>query len=461
MKTIFEHALEICLWFIRKGKKAYIVGGAARDYYWRYLEGNMIYPDDATVGDMDIEVFGLPRNEVDVHLTAMGYNLDFVGQSFGVFKIKGLPIEVSIPREETKTGEKHNDFSINFKPDATLAQACNRRDFTINALYLLPNETGIEFVDPTGRAKADITNRHLAVVSPQTFVEDPLRILRGMQFIARFGLSWSSETTQLAKNMSIKGLTQERIFGEWTKLLMKGKYFENAFRFLTGSGWYKYFPEIEKMFWCQQCPDFHPEGDVLRHTALCLEQFGKLPQDHPSKKLSVALAILCHDMGKPYTTVWDTSKSKPEPHWKAPGHEHFLTPATLFLRRLTNSETLISEVLMLCSHHMEPYSFYEGKASMSSFRRLSLEVNLQDLACVSLCDQNGRGPTVEYTTEPTDWFLNKARELKILTSKPKPIIKGRHLIALGVKPGVKMGEVLDKLYQMQLDGEVVEPQSIT
>lgn len=206
------------------GGRAVIVGGAVRDA----LLG--IVPKD-----MDVEVFGLPADKLEPLLKAR-HRIDQVGRSFGVFIVKGLDIDVALPRRERKSGQGHKAFAIEGDPEMTFAEAAARRDFTLNAISWDPLNG--ELIDPAG-GEQDLQNGLLRHVSHQ-FAEDPLRVLRAMQFLARFELRIAPETLELCRTIEAEDLPKERLFEEWSKLIRKGRQPSLGLNFLRDCGWLRY-----------------------------------------------------------------------------------------------------------------------------------------------------------------------------------------------------------------------------
>lgn len=426
--------------------EAYVVGGAARDLH---LARNGQGP--LTIKDVDIEVFGLSSVQAETYLKTAGFLFEKVGKSFGVYKLRGVPIDISLPRREVKTGEEHTDFLIEIDPHMDLYSAAQRRDFTINAIYWDPLND--KWYDPHGGRK-DMADRVLRPTSSK-FGEDPLRVLRGMQFIARFGLTATPECIAACQQLGQENLSRERLWGEWKKLILHGKYFTAAFDFLRDVGWMeKYYPELFALIGSQQNPIWHPEGNCHIHNCLVLEAFGRGTFKDEEEKLVLGLASICHDLGKPHTAVFGPTPKNPEPHWTNKGHENYLPPTDSFLARLTNEPKLIEEVRELVKAHMKPSSFYKNKADASAFRRLALTVDLQKLEKLARFDQGGRGPTKPPEEEELAWFRTQAEQAKVFVSKPVPLVLGRHLLSnFNLKPGVRLGEVLKALMEKQLAGE--------
>ena len=198
------------------------------------------------------------------------------------------------------------------------------------------------------------------------FVEDPLRVLRGMQFVARFDLQPAPETIALCQTVGIEDLPPERLFEEWAKLLTKGCQIGKGLAFLRATGWVRHFPELQRLIGCQQDPAWHPEGDVWNHTCLCLDAFARRRIGDPDEDLIVGLAVLCHDFGKPATTRFQNG------HIRSLGHdEEGVKPTLSFLRRLTNEERILREVPPLVQCHMQPFALWKSKAGDAAIRDFS------------------------------------------------------------------------------------------
>ena len=211
------------------GGRALMVGGAVRD----------LLMGAPSVKDVDIEVFGIEPDRLQ-RILGERFAFDPCGVSFGVLKLHKFDIDVSLPRRESKRGIGHKGFLIDSDPNLSIPEAASRRDFTVNAMYYDPLAGAFE--DPYG-GMGDLESRTLRHVSPK-FVEDPLRVLRGMQFIARFDLHPARETIDLCRTVTMEGLPPERLFEEWAKLLTKGSQIARGLAFLRETGWVRYFPEL-------------------------------------------------------------------------------------------------------------------------------------------------------------------------------------------------------------------------
>ena len=412
-----------------------MVGGCVRDAFL-----------DVPVVDADIEVFGLSAQRLKKALSRE-FSLDWVGRAFGVFKIQGFPVDVSLPRRETKIAEGHRGFAIEEAPDLSMREAASRRDFTINAISwdLLSNE----IIDPFG-GRADLEKGKLKHVGIK-FSEDPLRVLRAMQLAARYELRVAAETIELCRGIGMEDLSPERIFEEWKKLILKGKKPSVGLNFLKECGWLAYFPELNALDGCPQDPLWHPEGDVWIHTLYCLDAFAADRTGVEWEDLVIGLAILCHDLGKPATSV-----AGDDGRIRSPGHDVEGEGITRgFLSRLTRHKDLLEEVAPLVRAHMRPMELFKAGAGDSAVRRLARSVKRIDrLARVVRADMRGRPPLPEPDTASLDWLLDRAEALTVKDAAPKPILMGRHLIEMGMTPGPQFKSLLEACYEAQLDGVI-------
>lgn len=422
----------VCRSVRRAGGRALLVGGSVRDA----LLG-------LPVEDLDFEVFGLEperlRSVLDKH-----FRLDLVGRSFGVIKIRRLPIDVALPRRESKRGLGHRGFEVHSDPHLPFAEAAARRDFTVNAMGWDPLDD--ELLDPWG-GRRDLQAGVLRHVSPK-FSEDPLRVLRGMQFSARFDLEPAAETVSLCRRIDPEGLAAERLFDEWRKLVLKGRRISRGLRFLRDTGWVRHTPELEALIHCPQDPRWHPEGDVWTHTLHVMDAYAEERVGDEEEDLVVGLAALCHDLGKPATTRFQDGR------WRSRGHEEAgEEPTRGFLSRLVAGRRLADDVVPLVREHMKPYQLWRDRASSAAIRRLADRAGRIDrLIRVCRADHAGRPPKVFDGFPAGEWLRRKAEEMHVERSAPEPLVLGRHLIDLGLEPGPRFGPILDAAFQAQLDG---------
>jgi len=417
------------------GGRPLIVGGSVRD---------------ALLGipakDIDLEVYGLEPRAIEAALRRE-FSVVSVGAAFGVLKIKGHPIDVSLPRRENQIGAGHRDFAIEGDPTMSPKDAATRRDFTVNALLWDPR-TG-EVLDPWGGID-DLKARRLRHVSDK-FAEDPLRVLRAMQFAARFDFAVAPETIALCATLTPTALSPERVYDEWCKLLLRGAKPSVGLEFLKACGWSRFFPELHATIGIAQDPEWHPEGDVWTHTALCLDAFAAARTHDDKEDLIVGWAVLLHDLGKA-----TTSKVEADGRIHAYGHEAAGEPmARAFLERLTQHREIIDSVLPLVRWHAAPYELWKAQAGDAGVRRLAAKVvRIDRLVRVDDADRRGRGTYFDPSVPSPqgEWLGGKAMALDVAASAPKRLALGRHLIALGHKPQPWFSEALEAAYEAQLDG---------
>ena len=440
--TAFPKKLEEALKHIahcvqKAGGRALLVGGCVRDALLG-LEAQ----------DIDIEVFGLSPTKLE-SLLCTHFPLDHVGKAFGVLKIRNLPIDITLPRRESKSGTGHKGFLVEADPYLNFAEAAARRDFTVNAISWDPITA--ELIDPYNGLH-DLTDGCLRHTS-EKFGEDALRVLRAMQFAARFDFCVEPATVALCRRLECDDLPAERIFEEWKKLLLKGCRPSTGLAFLRECGWLRYYPELHALDGCRQDPEWHPEGDVWTHTLLCLDVFARERIGEEWEDLVVGFAILCHDFGKPATTFHAA-----DGHIRSPGHaEKGVGLARSFLSRLTRHKALLDAVTPLVHHHMRPLELYKSRAGDAAIRRLSQKVGRIDrLIRIDSADRQGRGPMEIGESPQGRWLLKRAEALAVKDAAPQPIVQGRHLIALGETPGPHFKALLSECYEAQLDGRFAD-----
>jgi tRNA nucleotidyltransferase (CCA-adding enzyme) len=417
----------------RAGGRTWLVGGCIRDL----VLGRQ-------PRDLDLEISGLPPGQLHALLTEH-FSVQFVGKAFGVFKLQGLPVDISIPSRMLTDNESAQGLLRQSDPDMDIDEALARRDFTMNAMAWDPDT--LELRDPfNGRADLDA---HVLRHASDRFREDPLRVLRGLQLAARFGLTAAPETVALCKTLTQDGQPGERLWEEWKKLLLQGITPSLGLQFLSDCGWLRFYPELAALQGCEQDPIWHPEGDVWSHTLHCLDWFAMERTGNQDDDLIVGLGILCHDFGKPATTTTDFGRITSRGH-----EQEGEAPTRRFLERLTNQDDLINEVIPLVLCHLRPRALHEANASDSAVRRLARQVKRIDrLVRVARADHAGRPPKPFDEFPAGTWLLERARRLEVEDQAPTPLVMGRHLLELGIPPGPDMGRLLDACYEAQLDGE--------
>jgi tRNA nucleotidyltransferase (CCA-adding enzyme) len=446
MSEIPEKVRQLAASIRDAGGRGLLVGGCVRDP----LMGR-------EPKDWDLEVYNLEATELRQLLDRFG-NVNVVGEAFTVYKL-GHDLDVSIPRRERKSGAGHRGFVIEGDPSMSIEEASRRRDFTINAILQDPL-TG-EIIDPFSGQK-DLENKILRRVSPETFGEDSLRVLRAAQFAARFEFDIEPETVAICREIDLSDLPAERIWGEIEKLLLQAK------KPSIGLDWLRklrvveqLFPEIQSLIEVPQDPEWHPEGDVYVHTGLVLDRARELIDDLPyPKQVTVMLTALAHDFGKPPTTQFIDGR------WRSRGHEEAgVQPTITFLDRL-NIHTLggydvRAQTIALVREHLKPGEFYKKRDEVGdgAFRRLARRCEIGLLYRVAKADSLGRNaPWVPrdkwYDAEAQEWFIARAKELEVEQRAPEPILQGRHLLEMGLPPGPLIGRITKEVYEMQLDGRV-------
>ena len=421
--------------------RSYLVGGCVRDAFL-----------GLPLKDIDIEVFGVGYEELARALRAHG-RVDLVGRSFGVAKVTldGGVYDFSIPRRDSKTGRGHRGFEVQLEPDISPRDAAARRDFTINALMLDPR-TG-ELLDFFGGLQ-DLEHRVLRHTSP-AFDEDPLRVLRGMQFAARFQLSASPDTLERCRAIasSAPELPPERVREEWLKWASRSALPSAGLRVVEQCGWLDHFAEIANLRDVPQDPEWHPEGDVFSHTLHALDALVQLPEwrNAPEPQRIVwSLAVLTHDLGKANTTT--TAERLGRSRIISPGHEHESTHlAESFLGRMLTPHAIVERVLPLVSQHMAHFHEASDRAVRRLARRLVPET-VESLCVVMTADAFGRPPRPCVTPESVTQLRSVAQRLKIADAAPRPLLQGRHLLALGLDPGPEVGRWTQAAFEAQLDG---------
>ena len=396
-----------------------------------------------------MEVFGIPQDRLLTLLQSLGKVVP-AGQAFPVYKLGD--VDVALPRRESKTGRGHKGFTVEGDPSMPFAEAARRRDFTINAIGWDPL-TG-EHLDPFS-GRVDLSDRILRVVDPDTFADDSLRVLRAVQFAARFELTLDPETARICSAIALDDLPPERIWGEFEKLLLHAARPSIGFTLARQLGVVgQLLPEMEPLYDCPQDPEWHPEGNVWTHTLLVIDKARELNGDLDRARLiTIMLGAICHDLGKPATTAIVDGRIK------SPNHEAMgVEPATRILDRL-NINTIDgfdarAQVLGLVTEHLRPMAFFKAKDTITdgAFRRLAQKVDLELLTRFARADCQGRAGT--FDCSGIDWFFEHAQSLGVEHKPPAPILLGRHLIEMGETPGPRMGEILRAVYEMQLDSVV-------
>lgn len=443
------------------GGRAVLVGECIRDLLY-----DQIADTNTETKDFDLEVYGLDFETLDkaLHRIFPDSKMNTDGKSFGVTKVyAGLaePIDVAIAREDLPTGQGHQDFESIMSPRMTYRHGSRRRDLRFNSAMYDPLRKTL--YDPF-LGVVDLQKKEINVTDPETFVEDPLRVLRIMQFAARFEMTPTDATKEFCTRMVQEGklnkLSAERIRGELIKLLMKSKRPSVGLQFAREIGFVeRAWPELHSLIGVQQHQEFHKEGDVWNHTLQTIDAAAlitKREQLDDANKLTLLLTLLCHDMGKPSTTELI------EGIYRAFGHEAAgVEPAQTFLKRLRFPNDTQKDVLALVPKHMSIPELYKqehpAKATVApvsadtGLKRLHRKLHdktgmsLYMLMLVTEADHKGRNG--ESSTPLTDeelpeivelrqWFYTKVTELELNKKPQKQLLDNKAFMAhLGEKKG--------------------------
>ncbi len=446
MSVIPEKVMQLAQAVRDAGGRAMLVGGCVRDLLLN-LEPK----------DWDLEVYGIEPQRLRTLLDQFG-PVNVVGEAFTVYKL-GPDLDVSLPRRERNLGRGHRAFFIAGDPSMTFEEAASRRDFSVNAILKDPL-TG-EVIDPFD-GQTDLAARVLRAVSAERFGEDSLRVLRAAQLAARFDFKIHPDTIALCRRIDLSDLPSERIWGEFEKLLLRSRQPSLGLQWLRELDVLdQLFPEIAALIDVKQDPEWHPEGDVFRHTLLVADRARELIDDlPPAKQVAVMLAAVAHDFGKPATTEFV------EGHTRSRGHEEAgVAPTESFLDRLNihslDGYDVRGQVIALVRDHLKPGEFFkkQNEVGDGAFRRLARKCELDLLYRVAKADSLGRNaedvPREKwFNADAQEWFIKRSRELEVERQPPAPILLGRHLLELGLEPGPRIGEITKAVYEMQLDGQV-------
>lgn len=429
-----------------KGHRGLIVGGAVRD---------------ALMGekpkDIDVEVYGPGYEELSSILAEHG-KVNIVGKNFGVIKLTdadGQDYDFSLPRTDNKNGVGHKDFDVSVNPALTPKEAASRRDFTINSMAYDPLNG--ELHDYFG-GQQDLENKVLRHTS-EAFAEDPLRVLRGMQFASRFGMTVDPQTAKLSESISdeFPTIPKERISEEFMKLATKGKEPGRAIQYLADTGWSKNFPELHALHSTPQDPEWHPEGNVAVHTGHAMDAAARIADREGltgDDRAVVVLGAMAHDLGKATHTQTEGERITSHGHDRAGG-----PLARSLMERIGIKPDITDRVVPIVESHMQHINF-TPESQPRAVRRLADRVHpasLRELGLVMEADHSGRPPLPGGVPEGAQHMLRLAEESQVTHEKSKPIIQGRHVMPYFDEPGKHIGDVVKAAYQAQLDGEFSTP----
>lgn len=434
---------------LNKGR-AYFVGGYVRDQLLG-IESK----------DIDIEVHGVEPKALRSIVASHFKDVEEQGEAFGVLKVlwrdeEVHEIDISLPRTDSKVAPGHKGFDINVDPSMGIEAAAQRRDFTINAM--MQDVLSEEVHDPYG-GRADLDARVLRAVDADLFGDDPLRVLRGVQFAARFELRVADETLALMRSMvdQLQELSMDRKHTEWRKLFLKARKPSLGLKLARELGMFVGDLEIfDRMAQTEQDPEWHPEGSVWNHTVwgadevvmLC-EREGLTHDD----RLILHLGNLLHDAGKVDTTTHGGG------HVHSKGHQEagqvYVRPALkqMGMQRFTDA---VSKVMR---YHHHPMWWAENKEKVTDgqvrqLARALKPMTMQMLSFATEVDLRSRGPYPEDAKdvrgpEMAAWFRAEAERLGVLHGPPQDVIRGNDLLRLGLKPGPQFGVLVRVANRLQ------------
>ncbi|MEA1979389.1 MAG: HD domain-containing protein [candidate division Zixibacteria bacterium] len=418
---------------ILKYGKIYEVGGTVRD---KYMDRTPVSKD------YDYLVTGISYEKLTNILKEYG-KLNLVGQSFGVIKftqfIDGKPhtFDIALPRTEYSIGSGHKEFDVVFNPSISVEEDLRRRDFTVNAMAL--DLSGGVLIDPLGGIN-DLNKKSIKIVYPDSFKDDPLRMLRAVQFVARFGFEIEADTFESMKTYAslITTVSPERIAEELNKLLELSDKPSIGFRLMEKSGLLnEILPELVNCIGVEQPGTYHAY-DVYEHTLRIIDE---CPKD-----IGLRLAALFHDINKPQCKrIVDKGAS-------FYGHDTFgARTAKRVLNRLRYSNELIRKVEILIERHMFPTDVTD-KGLRRLIRKTTVEF-IFDLLELRRADTIAQGTGL--SNEDVDIFEKRVRDE--LEKKPPfgfsdLALNGNDLMELyQLSEGPLIGEVLNYLMEKVLD----------
>lgn len=417
---------------MRQGR-IYEVGGAVRDRF--LLKGK-------STKDRDYLVTGVPYDDLTRILKGHG-RVDLVGRSFGVIKFtefrgdKQHTFDITLPRREYSTGVGHTDFEVDFDPNLRVEDDLSRRDFTINAMaYSLDDD---RLVDPLN-GRLDMDKRQLRMVYEGSFQDDPLRMLRAVQFAARFDFEIEPATFEAMKKHAalMKTVSSERIAEELNKLLELAEKPSDGFRLMLKAGLLEHiFPELVGCIAVEQPGGYH-KHDVFEHTMHVI--------DACPASLRLRWAALFHDITKPQ------HRRLVENGATFYGHEvSSARTARAVLGRLKYPKDFAKEVSVLVERHM-----FTTDVTDKGLRRLVKRVGVNlifDLLELRRADVVGQG--MGGKTDDVDKF---EADIKAELEKKPPFslsdlaIDGHEIMQMfNIDPGKKVGDVLNYLMERVLD----------
>jgi len=384
------------------GGRAIIFGGYVRDNFFLNIPNN----------DIDVEVYNMPMDMLQSLLSEYG-QVDAVGKSFAVIKLRthdGEYFDFSLPRRERKTGVGHTAFEIESDSSMTIEEAASRRDFTINAIGYDPLTE--EFVDPYNGIQ-DLKDKILRATS-ERFAEDPLRVLRGVQFASRFSMRMDSKTIDMCKHLigEFNTLSSERIAVEFLKLATKSLYPSFGFTVLEETQWINCFSSLRRFR-----KDF--PSDYYTNVYLLNNFMNSNSNMDEENQLTMFFAIMLKGLTRDASVlnefgIYDKS---------------IISKVEILLQNYSDYDLSTDEGIYYFAEKLCPV-----KISDYCFLQRTWKRNVDKLA-------------------------NRAQELNVFSSKLQKIVTGKMLIDLGMKPGKDFGVLIEDAYHAQMQGLICDEKS--
>lgn len=442
--------IRLALAMQEQGGRLFVVGGSVRDMLLH------IEPKD-----FDLEVHGVETMRLEEIVRSFNPEwMDTVGRSYGVLKVRigGVDLDIAPPRRDSKVGEGHKGILAVPDPTLTPVEAARRRDFTVGAMMLDPL-TG-ELFDFFG-GQEDLQQGILWATDPRSFPDDSLRVLRAVQFAARFGFVVEAGTLELCRRVAAtKDFAKQspaRVTGEWRKLLLQSPRPSVGLQLgLETGAWHALHPELARLTSVQQDHFWHPEGPVFEHIKMAVDRAAVIVRREglaEDDALVLLLATLLHDGGKFETTYEEGG------HWHSPGHAAAgVAVAQEFFARNAFGQGIETRVLPLIADHM----FLTDKGLETSDKAIRRHADALRPATFELlvwlweADIMGRAFSDREFAEGRI-MIQRAEALYVSKGEKIPsLLTGKELIReLGMKESRELGDVLRAIYEAQLDGRVV------
>lgn len=423
------------------GAEIYEVGGPVRDQ----LMGR-------AVKDRDFLIRHLSVNQIKKILEPFG-QVTLAGKSFGVIKFtahneKNLVVDFALPRKEKSIGVGHKDFDVDFDPELTVAEDLGRRDFTVNAMA--KEILSGKIIDPYD-GQTDLENKILKQVFPSAFKDDPLRLMRAIQFAARFEFEIEDETwkSMIKHAELISTVSAERIAEEIGKLLTAQKP-SVGFRYMRDCGLLNHvIPELNALVGIEQ--DKQPGEDVFDHTMRVLDAARTDSAIEHAGDIDLMVAALLHDIGKAKTSRYH------EPSRRIVFFSHQIVSkkmAKLWLKKMkmTTIGVDTEKVLSLIEHHMfETKAFFTDKAIRRFISKVGPDLifTLLDLRLAD--NRGGKHPAGIKGALRLKKRIKEEIDRKPPFSTKDLAISGYDLIDMGIPEGPKIGMILSNLVYLVLD----------